>query len=84
MALVLKYATLTQLGNAFRERYKDSTGWETFRLATWLVNRIDDGTFTIQQVRNFFGLSVPEANALYAKWQDWKAKFDEMNGAIGE
>jgi hypothetical protein len=84
MALVLRYVTKTQLGNAFRELYRASRGRETFRLATWLVNRIADGTFTQNEVRNFFGLTPQEATALYTKWQDWKAKYDEMNGAIGE
>ena len=84
MALILRHCTKTQLGNAFRERYRSSQGLETFRLATWLVNRIDDGTFTVQEVRNFFNLSVPQANALYTKWQDWKTKFDEMNSSGGE
>jgi hypothetical protein len=84
MALVLKHATLAQLGAAFRERYREAKGIEAFRLATWLVNRINDGTFTETQVRNFFGLTQVQWNNLKAKWQDWKAKYDDMTAASGE
>jgi hypothetical protein len=84
MAIILRHATLAQLGAAFRQRYLAAKGPEVFRLATWLVNRINDGTFTETQVRNFFGLSVAQWNNLKAKWQDWKAKYDEMTAAVGE
>lgn len=84
MALALKHATLVQLGNEFRRRYSDARGPEAFRLATWLMNRIADGTFTETQVRNFFGLTLPQWNALKAKFEDWKLKYDEMQAAQGE
>jgi hypothetical protein len=83
MALVLKHATLQQLGEEFRERYRLSKGVESYRLASWLVARIQDGTFTQAQVRNFFNLSQAQWDVLRTKWEDWKAKYDEMRTAEG-
>ena len=84
MALVLKHATLAQLGAAVRERFKASEGLETARLATWLIDRIADGTFTETQVRTFFGLTLAQWNTLKAKLQDWRAKRAELLAARGE
>lgn len=84
MALQLKYASLQQLGEAFRERYRDSTGMETARLARWLVRRIQDGTFTQAQVRNFFNLTQQQWDTLRAKMEDWQTKLDSIDAAGGE
>lgn len=84
MALVLKHATLAQLGAAFRERFRASEGLETARLATWLIDRIADGTFTETQVRTFFGLTLAQWNTLKAKLQDWRDKRAALLAARGE
>jgi len=84
MPIVLHYATLTQLGNEFRQRYLDSSGVQTWRLAKWLMDRIDDGTVTDAQVRNFFNLSVPQYNTLKTKMLDFRTKYEDLQGAAGE
>lgn len=84
MALTLKHATLAQLGAAFRQRFRDSEGLETARLAQWLIDRIQDGTFTETQVRNFFGLTLAQWNTLKAKVQDWRDKRVALLAARGE
>jgi hypothetical protein len=84
MALVLKHATLAQLGAVFRERFRASEGVETARLAMWLVARITDGTFTETQVRNFFGLTVAQWNTLKAKLQTLRDKYADVLAAEGE
>ena len=84
MAIVLNYATLTQLGNEFRQRYLDSSGIQTWRLAKWLMDRIDDGTVTDAQVCNFFNLSVPQYNTLKTKMLDHRTKYEDLQGAAGE
>jgi len=84
MALILRYATLQQLGAAFRDRFKASAGSECWRLSRWLLLRIDDGTFTENQVRNFFELTVPQWDTLKAKLEDRRAKWEEMQVAGGE
>ena len=84
MALVLKHATLTQLGQAFRERYKNATREECARLAKWLLARVQDGTFTEAQVRAFFGLSVAQWNDLKTRMQALIAHYDAVQAAQGE
>jgi hypothetical protein len=64
MPLVLRHATSAQLAAAFRERYRDSRGLEAGRLSRWLLDRIADGTWTDNQVRNAFGLTVTQYNAM--------------------
>lgn len=84
MALVLKHATLAQLGAAFRERFKNSEGVETARLAKWLLARIQDGTFTETQVRNFFGLTVAQWNTLKTKITTLRDNWENILIARGE
>ena len=84
MALVLKHATLAQLGQAFRERYRNATREECARLAKWLLARVQDGTFTEVQVRNFFGLSVAQWNDLKTRMQALIAHYDAVQAAQGE
>ena len=62
MALLLKYATKSQVAAAFRERYRNATQIEACRLAKWLLDHIDDGTFTATQVQNAFGITVNQWN----------------------
>ncbi len=84
MAISLKYATLAQVGNEFRRRYKESSGSETWRLANWILNRIADGTVTDAQVRSFFGLTSAQYTTLKTKWQDMQTKWQNMQAAAGE
>ena len=84
MALVLKHATLAQLGAAFRERFKASEGVETARLAKWLLERIQDGTFTETQVRTFFGLTALQWNTLKSKLGTLRDKYADVLAARGE
>lgn len=84
MAIVLKYATLTQLGNAFRERYKNSKGQETAKLARWLLTRITDGTFTDAQVRTFFGLTTTQYNQMKTRMQTLADSLNSVDAGVGE
>jgi hypothetical protein len=83
MALVLRYATLAQLGDRFRELYRKSRGRQTYRLAKWMVDRIDDGTVTVAQIRSFFNLNQTEWNALKAEWDQLKAIYETMESKTG-
>lgn len=84
MALQLRYATLTQLGNAFRDRFRKASKEEAWRLANWLLNRIADGTFTDNQVRNFFNLTVAEYNSFKTRLQTMQSRWLELQSAAGE
>lgn len=83
-APALKYATLVQLGAVFRQRYQALSGLELAKLARWIIKRVQEGTFTDAQVRNFFNLTVTQYNALKTKWQTMKSEYDDLNTAVGE
>lgn len=84
MAIQLKYTTLAKLGAAFRQRFKAASKEDAWRLATWLLNRIDDGTFTDAQVRNFFNLTVTEYNNLKTRLTTMRSRWQELQAAAGE
>lgn len=84
MPIILKYATLTQLGNAFRERYRTARGAEAAKLARWLLARIADGTFTDTQVRNFFGLTVTQYNEMKTRMQALANALNSVVAGAGE
>ena len=84
MALQLRYATGTQLAEAFRERYRSSTREECARLAAWLLARIADGTWTDTQVRNAFGLTVAQYNAMKTRMQTLADHWAAVQAAEGE
>ena len=84
MALQLKYATGQQLAEAFRERFRKSSREECARLATWLLARIADGTWTDAQVRTAFGLTNPQYTTLKTKMQTLADHWAAIQAAQGE
>lgn len=84
MAIVLRHATLTQLGNAFRERYRSARGQEAARLARWLLARISDSTFTDAQVRTFFGLTQTQYNQMKTRMQSLADSLSAVDAGVGE
>lgn len=84
MSLNLKHATKTQLANAFRERYRNSSQVECARMATWLLNRIDDGTFTDAQVQSAFGLSAGQYTQMKNRFTNLRTAYNAVIAAQGE
>lgn len=85
MATVLHHATASQLGAAFRARYRDAVGVESARLARWLLARIADGTFTDAQCRAAFGgLSAAQWGAVKTRMQSRADRLTAAEAEIGE
>lgn len=84
MPLALRYATSAQLAAAFRERFRAATGLEAGRLARWLLDRITDGTWTDAQVRNAFGLTVTQYNAMKTRLETKASRYDAVIADAGE
>lgn len=84
MALALRHATSAQLAAAFRERFRDAKGLEAGRLSRWLLDRISDGTWTDNQVRNAFGLTVTQYNNLKTRLETRAARYDAVMADAGE
>jgi hypothetical protein len=84
MALALRYATGAQLAAAFRERYREARGLEVGRMSKWLLDRISDGTWTDNQVRQAFGLTVQQYNNLKTRLQTRADRYDLVMQDAGE
>lgn len=84
MALNLKHQTAAEFAARLRERYRNSSREETARIAKIIVARIQAGDFTDTQVRNIFGLSVAQWDALKTKMQNLIANYDAIQSAGGE
>ena len=84
MALNLRYTTATQLGDAFRERYRAASKAECARMATWILNRIDAGDFTDTQVRNAFSLTTGQYTTIKTKWTNLRTAHNAVQAAQGE
>lgn len=54
----LVYQTAAQFANKLRFEYRNSSQQRVAYLAYWLLNRINDGTFTDLQVQNAFGMTA--------------------------
>lgn len=84
MALTLHHQTAAQFAARLRERYKSASREEAARIATWLMNHIDNGDFTETQVRNAFGLNVTQWNTLKAKLTTLRTQWQAIQAAQGE
>lgn len=60
MALPFKHATVDQLVAAWRERYAQSTGVETGRLAHLMQTWLDAGDVADDKLRGAFGATVAQ------------------------
>jgi len=83
-APVLRYVTAAQLGSYVREQYRQRAGTELARVAKWIVNRINEGTWTATQVRNFFGLTQTQWNTLKTKMDNLISALNQVDAAVGE
>lgn len=84
MALNLQYQTAAQLADKLRLRYLKSSREECARIARWILDHIDNGDFTDTQVRNAFGLTVAQYNALKTKWTNLRTAYNAVQSAQGE
>lgn len=64
---VLHHQTVAELAARFRQEYRTASKERLAKLAYWLIERINDGTFTDAQVRNVFNLSVAQYSVLKAR-----------------
>jgi hypothetical protein len=84
VALNLKHQTAAQLAARFRDRFRFAKKEEAARMATWLLNRIDDGTFTDTQVRNAFGLTSPQYTSMKTRLEAMRSAYNSVAAAVGE
>lgn len=79
-----QHQTAAQFAARFRERYRAASKEEAARLATWIIDRITAAQITDAQVRNAFGLTVTQYNALKTRWTNLRTQWLAINAAAGE
>ena len=84
MALNLKYQTAAQFAARLRERYRYASREEAARIATWILNKIDAGDLTDVQVRNAFGLTLTQYNAMKTRMSNLRTAYQSVQSAVGE
>lgn len=84
MALQLKHQTAAQFVARFREAYRNAERDRVVQLARFIVSRIQSGDLTDTQVRNAFGLTNTQWNALKTKMQSWITADNSIKSAVGE
>lgn len=84
MPLNLKHQTAAQFAARLRERYRGASREEAARVATWVLNRIEAGDLTDAQVRNAFGLTTTQYNAMKARMTSLRTAWLAVQSAQGE
>lgn len=80
----LRYQTKEEFAARFRAMYRQASREIVLRMAYWLIERINDGTFTDTQVRNAFNLSVGAYNAMKARATTMHDRYLQLLTATGE
>jgi hypothetical protein len=83
-APVLVHQTAVQLAARFREAYRNASDIRQAKMATWILARIAAGTFTDTQVRNAFGLTTTQYNAMKARMTTLRDQYAAVMAARGE
>jgi len=84
MALNLKHATKAQLVQRLRERFKDASREEVWRMAAMLKSHYDAGDFTAAQLRSAFGMTAGQFSAFADKLLAWAKQWADLKAAEGE
>jgi len=79
-----RFQTVSDFLLKVRARYLASKGEETCRIARWIVDRLNDGSVTVVQIRAAFGVSAAGWNAINGRMDTFAAALDSVNAAVGE
>lgn len=80
----LRFQTGAQFLGRLRELYRNGEAEELARIARWIRNRVQAGDVTAAQLRNAFGLTQAQWDALKAKMDVLAANLDGVEQAKGE
>lgn len=79
-----QYQTAAQFAARLRARYLVATKENAARIATWIIDRITAGQLTDLQVRNAFGLTTTQYNAMKARMTTLRTQWLAIQSAAGE
>lgn len=81
---VLNYQTKAEAAARFRAAYLGATQSVAASMAYWMIERINDGTFTDAQVQNAFGLTAGQYTTLKAQFQTLHDDWAAVLAAVGQ
>ena len=79
-----RWQTAGEFLDRLRAFYRQATREQLARLARYVTRRIDDGSVTVAQLRNAFGLTTPQWTTLEAKMRALRAHWEAVDAAAGE
>lgn len=80
---ILVYNTQTEMLVYLRDLYQQTTGWDTCKLARWIVNRLDASAFPITAIRAVWGLTQAQWNSFNGVLDVYAAAYNSVNAARG-
>ena len=80
----LRFQTMAELVARIREAFRSRNREQLCRIARWILNRIADGRLTDVQIRNAFGLTAPQYNALKTRMAALRDALNSVENAVGE
>ncbi len=80
----LVYATNADLAPYVRDLYRESIKDQTALVALRIIEWINNGRFTVAQLKTVFSLSTAEFDTLKAKMENIISSYQVVEGAVGE
>ena len=80
-----RFQTIAELLSKVRERYLISVGEETCRIARWIVDRLNDGSVTVVQMRTAWGgIPANQWNSINGRMDTFANSITAVEAAVGE
>ena len=67
-----------------RERYLESTGVETCKIARWIVDRLNDASVTVVQMRTAFKATPAQWNSINGRMDTFANSLTSVENSVGE
>lgn len=83
-AVTLQCQTAAQFATRFREAYRRSSGFDSARLAAWIIGMINGGFITDAQVRTAFGLTTTQYTTSKATLTAVSDAYNTTNTTAGQ
>lgn len=79
-----RFQTASEFAQRLRAFYKVASDLQCAKIATWILNRLDDGSVTDAQLKNVFNLTDQQYATLKSKWTTLRTQYQGVQAAVGE
>lgn len=80
---LLVYNTQTEMLTYLRDLYQQTVGWDTCKLAQWILDRLAASAFPITAIRSVWGLTQAQWNSFNGVLDVYGAAYSSVNAARG-